>query len=169
MARKLNVKKIGRAFRSYATHHDHGDGWTYTRDLKGMKHIRYASDFTGRNTLWNRTRNTVSGLAGLGKRSIFRPTGLRDWFWSILATIRVRMLLDDHMPDGALNGGIVITHWEEDGEYIEWVGPTVGEKIADFLEAEPENPHAVLIATEMMRVRQLGIDRRKEPETDGTN
>jgi|GEM_PF-6559800 len=161
---KNNVAKTGRALRSYATHHDHGSGWTYSRDTGGIKHIRFASDSTGRNSFLNRVRNTFVGLVGLRKFGLFRPVGLRDWFWSILATAHVRMSKDDHLPDGVLCGGGVITFWEEDGEYIQWVGPTVGEKIADFLEAEPTNPHAIEIAKEMNRIHKLG-DQRRESES----
>lgn len=158
-----DVKSVGAALRAYATYYDHGDGWKYTRST-GIRHIRYASDFTGHNKLWGRLKFAAYGLAGLGKRSWFRPRTVREWYWSIISTIRVRMWPDDHLPDGMVGGAIV--HWEEDGEYIELVGPTVGVKVADFLEGEPGNPFAVAIAGEIERVRRLGVTRRDEEGDD---
>lgn len=157
----LDPAQMGRALRSYATHHDHGEGWTYTRNLRGMQHIRYKRDWEGWDAPWARMKRAFNLRQMFARDSFSRRLGFKLSFWSVWAHIVVALRTDNNLPDGALNDGIVMTVWEEDGEYIEQVGPTVGEKIADFLEAEPDHPHAIAIATEIRRVRQLGIDRRK--------
>ena len=70
---------------------------------------------------------------------------------------RVNMFLyalqrSSNSPDAYLGDGAIITEWAEDGKYIELVQPSVGELIADFLEAEPENEHAKKIAAEIERI-----------------
>lgn len=59
---------------------------------------------------------------------------------------------DKSQPDGYLNEGGIITHWCEDGQYIELFQPSVGQLIADFLEKSPNNPHAKKIAQEIERI-----------------
>lgn len=151
---------VGSYLRSVATHHGHGDGWTYTRDTGDLQHIRYRRDWTGRNSLWNRTKRAFNPKRLLGRDHLSRKLGFKWSPLGAIAWIHVSLRRDRNRPDGVLNGGTVITLWEEDGEYIEMVGPTIGEKIADFLEQEPESPHAIAIAAEMRRVQTLSHERR---------
>lgn len=161
--------KIGRSLRSFATHHNHGEGWTYTRNLHGIKHIRYDRDWKGYHSPWNRVIRAFGSEFWHTKGSIGRNMGFKWSFRSAWAWVQVCLTPDNNRPDGTLNDGIVMTVWEEDGEYIEFVGPTVGVKIADFLENDPENPYAVAIAAEISRVRRLGVKRRKaeKEQSDG--
>ena len=161
----LDVALMGRNLRLFATHHNHGEGWTYTRNLRGMKHIRYKRDWEGWDAPGARIKRAFSPRQLLNRDILSRQLGFKWSLMGMWAHIVVSLRTDRNMPDGALNDGIVITVWEEDGEYIEWVGPTVGQKIADFLEAEPDHPHARAIAAEMRRVKRLGVARRKA-ETD---
>ena len=157
----MKVDKVGKILRARATHHDHGEGWTYSRDLYGMKHIRYARDWKGWNRLGERVKRAATSLIGRS-RGTFAPHGLRErWAYA-----KVALRTENNLPDGALNQGIVITVWEEDGEYIECVGPTIGEKLADFLESEPDHPHAVAIAAEIERVWALSRARRASSDCD---
>jgi hypothetical protein len=43
-------------------------------------------------------------------------------------------------------------YWEETGEYIQMVQPSVGSKIADLLEDRPDDDHSKAIAGEMKRI-----------------
>lgn len=154
-----NPVRIGHILMSRATHHDHGNGWVYSRDLGGIKHIRYSGDWKGWDALHRRIWRAFNPLRLLGLDRMSRFwTSRRDYTpknlaLMAIANIRVHMATDRHLPDGKV--GPVITHWEEDGEYIEMVGPTVGEKIAAFLTEDPANPHAVAIAEEIARVWSL--------------
>ena len=69
-----------------------------------------------------------------------------------------------NLPDGATgtvrNGhhGIdAITFWEEDGEIIEVMGPTIGLALAKFLETHPTHSHAEMIAHEIKRILLLSV------------
>lgn len=73
---------------------------------------------------------------------------------------------DKHLPDGVLDNGGIITHWEETGEYLQYVQPSVGSLIADWMEAEPDNPHAQRVAAEMKRVNDAYGERIKAGEVD---
>lgn len=160
------VTEIGGTLRGLATHHNHGEGWRYTRDLGGLKHIRYARDFEGYNSVPQRIKRAFDVRHLTGTDSISRQFG---WKWNLIgawAWIVVSLRTDRNTPDGSLNGGCVLTFWEEDGEYIETVGPTVGQKIADFLEAEPTNPHAIAIAREIERIWALGDATGRGVSTD---
>lgn len=158
---------VGRALRSYATHHNHGAGWRYTRSKGDLLHLRYRSDFTGYNHWtkrlkraldWKMLTGSDSLMKNLGfyerrKNQSFREYLLTKVVFRPLSWIKVSLRKGDNLPDGTINGNLVF--WEEDGEYIECVGPTVGVKIADFLEQEPENPHAKAISEEIRRIWSL--------------
>jgi hypothetical protein len=152
---ELPVAQVGDLLRSRATHHDHGDGWVYTRDTGDLEHIRYRHDYTGYHSLRRRLKRAFNLKRLLGRDPLSRALGFRPSFTSAIAWIQVSLRKQTNLPDGALHGRSVITMWEEDGEYIEMVGPTIGEKIADFLEQDPENPHSQAIAAEIRRVWAL--------------
>lgn len=132
-------------------------GWTYTRDLGDLVHIRYKRDTTGRNRFDRRLRRAlnIKSLFGHDDISIMlghKPTGLRirNRYLGARAHFLVAMRKNSNLPDGMVNGNIV--HWEEDGEYIALFGPTVGVKVIEFLRAEPDNPYAQAIMAEMRRM-----------------
>lgn len=61
---------------------------------------------------------------------------------------------DNNLPDGVLDGGNIITNWEETGEYLNLMQPTVGTLIADFILEDPTNPHAIKINKELTRLHK---------------
>lgn len=147
------------------------EGWTYSRDKGDLEHVRYRSDHAGHNALRNRLpdafrfgfehafyapKNSIARqLGGKGRRSLWQR------FQTFYIYFNTRLRKDDNLPDGLVNGSI-ITHWEEDGEYIVMMGPTVGVKVLDFLEAEPDNVHAQAILAEMRRVREMSWGAKEE-------
>jgi hypothetical protein len=147
------------------------EGWTYSRDKGDLEHIRYKSDHTGYNALRKRIpdafRFGFENAFYAPKNSLARQLGVEKGrtIWERIQTFyayfRIRSRKDDNLPDGLVNGSIV-THWEEDGEYIVMMGPTVGVKVLDFLEAEPDNVHAQAILTEMRRVREMSWGKKEE-------
>jgi hypothetical protein len=146
------VREIAAQLHDYATHFAPRD-WRYTRDLGGIMAIRYDTPF---DRLLHRVRRSVRYLLGRSG-----PTGLhRDWK-ARLVMARHALRCDPHLPDGVLNGGSVITLWEEDGEYLQFVQPTVGALIAVWLTERPGDPWARKIAGEMARI-QIDYARRIE-------
>jgi hypothetical protein len=59
---------------------------------------------------------------------------------------------DTNLPDGQVSG--IITHWEEDGEYIAMFCPYVGREVLKFLRADPDNPHAQAIISAMLETEK---------------
>jgi hypothetical protein len=158
---QTTVVEVGAILRSLATHHDHGAGWVYTRDTGDLEHIRYRHDYTGYHTFRRRLKRALNLKMLFGSDSISRALGF-GWTPSrALTWIQVSLRKEKNLPDGIIKGGSVITFWEEDGEYIETVGPTIGEKVADFLEQDPENPHAQSIAAEIRRVWALSTEKEE--------
>lgn len=151
MSTETTTARAGRVLRSHATHHAMSD-WEYTRTT-GIKHIRMVGDSTGRNTFGKRLRRAIASAFDTSElASFFQPKSRWHRISFRWACAMEELHLDSNRPDGALNHGSVITHWEEDGEYIQLVQPSVGEMLADFLDAEPDNPHAVKIAGEISRI-----------------
>lgn len=144
-------------------------GWKYTRDLGDLVHIRFKRDYTGYNHWTSRMRRAFNWkhLTGRDRLSLqigLKPKNFMDGLLSAWAWIVVCLRKEKNLPDGRLNGNIVF--WEEDGEYGALFGPTVGVKVLDFIEAEPENPHAVEILAEMKRMALLSFsEEEKENES----
>lgn len=139
-------------------------GWQYTRDLGKLKHIRFEEDYTGYNYWTKRLRRAMRSWNpfeywapknSLNKMFQDKPKSLRGYLIHAYAYTRVALRKDKHLPDGILNGNIIF--WEEDGEYGALFGPTVGVKVLDFIDADPENPHAVAIVEEMRRMALLSF------------
>lgn len=149
---ETTVSEVGQYLKSVATHHDHGDGWEYSRDIGDLELIRYRSDYTGYHHWWKRVKRAFDWKHLTGRDSFSRMLRRerRFRFLSAVAWIKVSLQKDRHLPDGKV--GPVLTHWEEDGEYIEAVGPTIGALVADFLIEESSHPHAVKIAAEIHRI-----------------
>lgn len=127
-----------------------GDGWIYTRNTGDLEHIRYKADSTGYNSFWSRLGRAFSPKMHFKKTSFVTP-GLS---WS-LAWIRVSLSKDKNMPDGVVNRGNIITHWEEDGEYIMLMGPTVGKIFLDFMRANRDHELTVAALAEMRRLIEI--------------
>lgn len=137
-----DVRAVAQELRDHATHFEPRD-WRYTRDLGDLVALRYGND----PSLWRRVKQAMRYLTG---RHGLNLAGLSVSRW---AMIRVSLERDPRLPDGVLDGGCILTHWEETGEYLQYVQPTVGAMIAEWLTAEPDNPHAVRVATEMRRIQ----------------
>ncbi len=145
------------------------DGWVYSRELKGLKHIRFESDYTGYNHWRKRLKRALDWKHLTGRDSFSkafrdkkRKTSLRTRFLQARAWISVSLRKDNNLPDGQING--IITNWEEDGEYIAIFQPRVGAKVIEFLRAEPHNPHAKAILAEMHAVTELSWPKENEAE-----
>lgn len=144
--------------KSLASHFAPRD-WNYTRDVE-IKHIRYYSDTEGRNTLRCRIQNTISGLLRKDRKGSFLyQNKFLDRLLVRYYTARHTFRKEDNRPDGTLDGGSVITHWEETGEYLQMVQPSVGILLSEFLLAEPEHPHAKIIIAELDRIQAGYVSR----------
>ena len=91
-----------------------------------------------------------------------RPTWLSVSRWRMAAVLLVR---EKNLPDGILDEGNIITHWEETGEYLQYVQPSVGTLIAEWMLAEPTNQHAQAVAAEMRRIQDAYVARLTERPT----
>lgn len=156
-----STDQVGKLLKARATHYNHGEGWTYSRGVEGLEHIRFRSDYTGYDHWTRRLARALSpkDLLGIDRlsRMLGRETGLKSRLLSASAHFRVNIRKESNLPDGGLPG--VLTFAEENGEYIEMVGPTIGAKIADFLIAEPDHPHAQAISEEIERILELSRQR----------
>jgi hypothetical protein len=136
--------------------------WVYSRDKGDLVHIRYKRDYTGYNHWTKRLKRAVtpSKLA----RRWDRKRSLKEKLIGSWCHIVVALQKSSNLPDGIING--IITHWEEDGEYIAMMGPTVGVKVLDFLEAEPDNEHAKAILAAMHEAYNASWGKDKDKEND---
>lgn len=170
------VTRVTAALRAHAEHFVQSD-WNYTR-LHDIKHIRMEGDYSGYDHPARRLARTVPSALGVllpipGRRRgslarmLFPERDLRSRLIGAWATLRVGLRTQTHRPDGVLDGGNVITGWEETGEYLQFVQPSVGSKIADFLESCPDHPHAQAIAVEMDRIIKAYAQRCEVGEVDG--
>lgn len=151
----------GRYLKDLATHFAFRD-WRYTRQ-HDIVHIRYKGDYKGYDHPLQRVKRVL--FPSRSSRRLARlllPVERWNWrepvkstqllWWTLRAHLTVGLRTGKNLPDGVLDGGGVITHWEETGEYLQMVQPSVGSLLADFLLAEPEHPHAVLILAELKRI-----------------
>ena len=118
----------------FASNHE---PWIYSRDTGKLKYIRYESDYTGHNKWTKRLKRYFRDIT-VGH---FKPEGLRaqlfpeetffkrikDWPMIVAVYWKVHMIKETNLPDGQVNG--IITHWEEDGEYIMLFNPVVGRDV----------------------------------------
>lgn len=146
--------------------------WKYSRDLEGLKHIRYESDYTGHNH-WTKR---VKAFGKWVTVRYWKPTGLMkmldgdkgllrkiiEWPRSIASWWRVSLRKGTNLPDGQVNG--IPTAWEEDGEYITMFCPYVGREVLKFLRAEPENPFAQEILRAMRETQEVSWPSDKEEQ-----
>lgn len=157
------TKKIVRDFKFMANLFD--SKWDYTR-THNLKSIRYTDEYYSFDKLSNRIKHALDAL--FSRTGIFESEFLGPWKFSDRISFAFYCLKrDDNLPDGQLAGGKILTFWEEDGEYLQLVQPTVGSLLADFLEQEPDNPHAILIVKEMERIQRDYTKRLKaEKQSD---
>ena len=132
--------------------------WVYSRE-NDIKHIRYEGDNKGYDRLDKRIRRTLRQLwhavpiapaDGLTKTFGWK----RSWKtfpMKAVAIVQVGLGLDSHRPDGVLSNGI-ITHWEEHGEYIMLMQPSVANLLIDFIKDDPDHPSAKAISNELNRI-----------------
>jgi hypothetical protein len=152
------VLQVADDLRSYAEHFEFRD-WNYTRDLGKLESIRYSYP--------------EQKLLGRVKKSLYWLFHRAQSWEKQLKVRRVSMAFyalhrDTNLPDGVLDGGSVITFWEETGEYLQMVQPTVGSLIGKWLQAEPESEHARLVAAEMKRIQDGYTDRINKKKKVGT-
>lgn len=135
--------------RSYATHFALSD-WAYTRDTGRLRPLRYEP--------WHVSLRRAAGrLIARDHNRIF--PGLPDMRPSRWALAKASWRNSGTMPDGVLDNGGVLTIWEETGEYLQKVQPSVGALLADLMDAHPELPEVQAIATEMKRIADDYSDR----------
>lgn len=144
------VHAMADQLRQYATHFEQRD-WDYTRHTK-IRHIRYEGDWSGYDHPLRRLRRFLGH---------FRPEkpfwatvyGTRWFAWRHpIITARTWLRTEPHHPDGHLDNGGVIVHWEETGEYLQYVQPSVGALLADLMDAHPDLPEVEALAAEMKRI-----------------
>jgi len=155
------VHEFADQLRQYATHFEMRD-WNYTRKTT-IKHIRHAGDWSGYNHPWRRLLRTIRQFGP--RDNLSKSLGLHPWRnpW---ITIRVGMQTESHQPDGWLDSGGVITTWEETGEYLQYVQPSVGALLADLMDAHPDLPAVQAIADEMKRINDAYAERIKAGDVE---
>jgi hypothetical protein len=141
-------------------------GWTYSHSLGDLLSVRYRTDITGYNSLHRRLKRALN-IRRLFGRSLFTKN-MRPLQKLRFAFVRFREILrvPPNLPDGTMSNG-VITHWEEDGRYIEFFGPTIGVEVLNFLKSEPDHPSARAIMDAMVHIQKLSAERAAgEPGID---
>lgn len=121
--------------------------WNYTRKTN-LKRIQYVSSHDRTEKLSYRVKTAFNWLFRKSPDWMEKKFSLRSRFSMFIFSLQ----RDTNLPDGILDGGNIITFWEETGEYLEYVQPSVGSLLANFLKEEPEHPHAKLIIAEMTRI-----------------
>jgi hypothetical protein len=124
--------------------------WNYTRE-SDIRHIRMRGDWSGYNHPIRRLGRFLRDYVRRGDDWCSRE-GRRIAWRHPLIHAQVTLSTETHMPDGVLDGGAIITHWEETGEYLQYVQPSVGALLADLMDAHPDLPEVQAIADEMKRI-----------------
>lgn len=140
--------------------------WNYTR-ISHIKEIRYENAQDPRNKVSQRIKSAAFWMFGKTPDWLAILDGPRN---GIIKRFRMAMFAlkrDPNTPDGVLDSGNVITFWEETGEYLNFMQPTVGALLVNFLKEEPEHPHAKLITAELNRLERLYAKRWKNGEVTG--
>lgn len=136
-------------------------GWTYKRGTESIKRIRYSRDNQGCNHWTKRAKRMVRDCNPVRYfqfqekvHPMFRrERTLKAYLLNFRVSYEVHWKLPNNLPDGTING--IITHWEEDGEYIAAFQPRVGMKVLEFIKDNPENPYAQAIVAEMKACVEL--------------
>lgn len=130
------------------------EDWQWTRRTD-IRHIRYRGDWSGHSHPLRRIPRALRAAFGLQPKWMRDVLPIRnpiDWLLNAWAGLRVNLRTESHRPDGILAKGAIICFWEEDGEYLQMVQPSVGLLLADFLAADPEHPSAKAISAELERI-----------------
>lgn len=140
---------------SVANHFSHRD-WDYTRKIN-IRRIIYkkGSPEYNRDKISKRFKRAWRWITSSKKNGMIYDMSL----WMKLKMVMYSFEPESHRPDGGLNSGCVLTFWEEDGEYIQMVQPSVGALLANFLKDEPNNLHAKKIIKELERILKEYQDR----------
>jgi hypothetical protein len=137
--------------------------WIYTRKTN-LKKIQYTEEHDMYNRMSYRIKTAFGWLFSpprfLTQFDETRKRRLISRFQMFIYSLK----RDTNLPDGALDGGNVITFWEETGHYLELVQPSVGSLLVQFLKDEPDHPHAKIIIDELERISTL--EERKENDTN---
>lgn len=151
------------AFEFWANHFAFRD-WDYTRKTN-IKDIYYTKDsgWETHNKLSYRLKRSWEWLTWSKKHGIFFGGSIK----SRVSMAYYSMKRDRHQPDGVLDGGNVIVFWEETGDYLRYIQPTVGALLATFLKEEPNHPHAQRIIAEMERLHLRYQERVARGEVTG--
>jgi hypothetical protein len=161
---KTTTSKAAKYLKELANIFEYRD-WNYTRQTH-IKSIRYEPEHDFRNKLSFRIKSSIGWL-------ISPPTFMRTLEPAWKDRLRSRFLMplyllrrEPNTPDGILDSGNIITFWEETGEYLNMMQPTVGTLIADFILEDPTNPHAILINKELTRLHKSYQKRVKAGEVE---
>jgi hypothetical protein len=150
-----------KALDNLANHFEPRD-WDYTR-TSHIKEIRYTSGHDPYNKLSHRIK--VAAYWMFGKTpEWYSVLGEKNSIYKRLRMATHCLKRELNLPDGILDSGNVITFWEETGEYLNLMQPTVGALLVTFLKEEPEHPHAKLITKEIERLHRRYTNRIKNGE-----
>lgn len=142
--------------------------WDYTRKTN-IKSIRYDLEYDYTNKLWYRIKKALWWLFAPRPNWLKELDGTKKLTRSIQGRVSMffyALKRDPQTPDGILDDGNVIVYWEETGEYLSLMQPTVGSLLATFLKEEPEHPHAILITKEIDRLYRRFRKRGKDGKID---
>lgn len=135
------VNRHAQLLLEYATHFAQRD-WNYTRHHK-VRSLHFES-------LSERVKDVLSAsVRGMfGRKSSLDKMLKQTWMSKALGCWRYH----NHLPDGALDNGAILTFWEETGEYLQLVQPSVGALVGDLMVAHPHLPEVKAIAAELKRI-----------------
>lgn len=146
------VHQFADQLRQYATHFAPRD-WNYTRDVGDLRMFHVREVRRGARQAFKYATRGVDDI-GLGE------TPSR---WGM---VRAALRGIRSHPDGVLDNGGIVTHWEETGEYLQYVQPSVGALLADLMDAHPDLPEVQAIADEMKRINDAYGERVAAGEVD---
>lgn len=162
MDRSAGERTAGEYLKLHSDQFQHYD-WEYTRK-SGIDKLYYSYEHNSYDQPKRRIKRALRWLLGPTPEWIGQLESDYNWFdklrsrWGMFTYVLKR---DNALPDGSLADGKIIVHWEEDGEYLQLVQPSVGSLLADFLTEEPEHPHAQKIIKEIERIRKAYTKRVK--------
>lgn len=160
------VHERAQDLREYAEHFAPRD-WDYTRK-NDIKHIRYVGDWSGYDSVWKRIGRWLDDYNVFRKRdSWVKQAGFNIAWKHPIIHARASLQTESHLPDGVLDNGGIIVHWEENGEYIQMVQPSVGSLLANIMDAHPDLPEVQAVAVELQRIADRYRDRIAPSIPDG--
>ena len=158
------MSKSAKHLKFLADHFEYRD-WNYTRH-DHIESIRYDPEHDPHNKISSRIKQAVSWLFSPTPQWMKELDGRGQTLGQRLRMVQHFLKRDSNRPDGVLDGGNIITFWEETGEYLNLMQPTVGTLVADFLIEDPTNPHAIKINKELTRLLKNYDKRIKAGEVE---